>query len=341
MKWIGQHIWDLASRFRNDVYLEDLSTTTEVSALVVDSDGKISKNVTSGVNLANGTDNRIVTAVGTNGLNAEANLTFDGSALNVIGVMDISPANDAGAAALTVDNDDVDQIALDIDAANTTANVVDIDASAVTTANAIKITRGNSAGGLSNSAVSSTIHIDQDQDSTPAGAQEFNNIIHVDYDTESNIAAANFTRGVYVDINDTSDTSASGTAWRQKHGFHAKISKDNTHSNNFHAGFFADISGGDANYQSGTNPEFYSTSIYKTGNVGFFSKGEAFSLVATPGDDPDYFGIKTTTNGATTLVTSDYAGAAAHFEIAADGDITLDSAGQIKLEPVAGNNILL
>jgi hypothetical protein len=43
MKWIGQHIYDLVARFRNDVYLEDLSTTTETNVLVVDSDGKVSK----------------------------------------------------------------------------------------------------------------------------------------------------------------------------------------------------------------------------------------------------------------------------------------------------------
>jgi len=83
MKWLGQYIQSFTARFRNDVYLENLSTTTETSALVVDSDGKISKNVTSGVNLTNGVDNRVVTAVGTNGLNAEANLTFDGTDLTI------------------------------------------------------------------------------------------------------------------------------------------------------------------------------------------------------------------------------------------------------------------
>jgi hypothetical protein len=43
MKWIGQHIYDSIARFRNDFYLEDLSTTTETNVLVVDSDGKVSK----------------------------------------------------------------------------------------------------------------------------------------------------------------------------------------------------------------------------------------------------------------------------------------------------------
>ncbi len=46
MKWSGQHIYDLISRFRDSVYLEDLSTTTETNVLVVDSDGKVSKSTT-------------------------------------------------------------------------------------------------------------------------------------------------------------------------------------------------------------------------------------------------------------------------------------------------------
>ena len=63
MKWIGQHIWKFASRFRNDVYLESLSSSSETDTLVVDSNGKITKNtslggditgVTAGTNLSGG-----------------------------------------------------------------------------------------------------------------------------------------------------------------------------------------------------------------------------------------------------------------------------------------------
>tara|TARA_R110002020_G_C16233207_1_gene768548 strand:- start:238 stop:1527 length:1290 start_codon:yes stop_codon:yes gene_type:complete len=45
MKWIGQHIWGLISRFRSDVYLEDVSTGTIESGgnLGLDSDNKIVK----------------------------------------------------------------------------------------------------------------------------------------------------------------------------------------------------------------------------------------------------------------------------------------------------------
>ena len=45
MKWVGQHIYDLVSRFRDDVYLEDISTGTIASGgnLGLDSNNKIVK----------------------------------------------------------------------------------------------------------------------------------------------------------------------------------------------------------------------------------------------------------------------------------------------------------
>ena len=45
IKWIGQHIWDFVSRFRNDVYLEGVSTDTIASGgnLGLDSNNKIVK----------------------------------------------------------------------------------------------------------------------------------------------------------------------------------------------------------------------------------------------------------------------------------------------------------
>ena len=54
-------------------------------------------------------------------------------------------------------------------------------------------------------------------------------------------------------------------------------------------------------------------------------------------DTGDEFQITTTTHGATTLRTIDDDAAAAHFEIAADGNITLDAAGDIALEAGGGD----
>jgi len=72
---------------------------------------------------------------------AAANLTFtiDGAIkLDGAGV-EIENDSATGAPALLIDNDDTDQIALDIDAANITANVVDIAADALTTHTALEI----------------------------------------------------------------------------------------------------------------------------------------------------------------------------------------------------------
>ena len=89
MKWIGQHIYDQISRFRDDVYLEDLSTTTETDMLVIDSNNKVSKRAIDAITvdvsdfMTNGTNNYILTATGTDAMNAEANLTFDGENLTI------------------------------------------------------------------------------------------------------------------------------------------------------------------------------------------------------------------------------------------------------------------
>jgi len=43
MKWIGQHIYDLISRFRNDVYLESVSESTQDHMVGIDANGKLYK----------------------------------------------------------------------------------------------------------------------------------------------------------------------------------------------------------------------------------------------------------------------------------------------------------
>ena len=44
MKWIGQHIWDFISRFRGEVYFENLVDNSSNRSLVVDANGKVSTN---------------------------------------------------------------------------------------------------------------------------------------------------------------------------------------------------------------------------------------------------------------------------------------------------------
>ena len=96
MKWIGQNIYDYISRFRNDIYLEGISTSTETDMLVVDSNNKVSKRAIDAITvdvsdfMTNGSNNRVVTATGTDAMNAEANLTFDGSTLSLTGDLSVT-----------------------------------------------------------------------------------------------------------------------------------------------------------------------------------------------------------------------------------------------------------
>ena len=101
MKWIGQHIYDNISRFRNDVYLEDISSGTIASGgnLGLDSNNKIVKaaevgssvdltsEVTGTLPVANGgtgatslASGSILTGTGTSAITANSYLIFSNDA---------------------------------------------------------------------------------------------------------------------------------------------------------------------------------------------------------------------------------------------------------------------
>ena len=378
MKWIGQHIYDQISRFRNDIYLEGLSTTTETSALVVDSDGKISKNVTSGVNMTDGADNRVVTAVGTNGLLAETYLTFvnnsnistlklvanesdgadyctiatttngattittvdddfalanmtltaDGSFnINSVGGatvtsagMEIANGSTTGATALLIDNDDIDQNALKIEAANTTAAILNLQATALTSAYGLLVNCDSLTTG-------SAIRLDVDDALTASATKT---LLDIDYDKAGVTASGqtSATTGISVNIADGATNHASGAVTMI--GAQIDIDSANAQGNITKKGLVLNVAAdgvADTARSSGIEMEVVD--------------GGTDIKMMSHADTSDYCTIGVTTNGATTITTVDAGATAAHFEIAADGDITLDSAGQIKLEPVAGNNILL
>ena len=83
MRWIGQHIVDFIARFRSDVYLDGIATSTETDMLVINSANKVSKRAIDAITvdvsdfMTNGVDNRVITATGTDAMNAEAQLTWD------------------------------------------------------------------------------------------------------------------------------------------------------------------------------------------------------------------------------------------------------------------------
>ena len=90
MKWIGQHIWDFISRFRNDVYFESVPDGTIASGknLGLDSNNKLVKESDTGITDlhgagVDGSANQLLTDDGDGTVTSEANLTFDGETITV------------------------------------------------------------------------------------------------------------------------------------------------------------------------------------------------------------------------------------------------------------------
>ena len=90
MKWIGQHIYDLVSRFRNDIYLEDISSGTIASGgnLGLDSNNKIVKQADTGITDlhgagVDGSANQLLTDDGDGTVTSESTLTYDAETLTI------------------------------------------------------------------------------------------------------------------------------------------------------------------------------------------------------------------------------------------------------------------
>ena len=96
MRWIGQHIWDFISRFRNDIYLEATGTGTIASGgnLGLDSNNKIVK-AGDALSFDGSTANGVLTYGGAGQIDVESALTFSGTTLgNLSGATGFVAATD-------------------------------------------------------------------------------------------------------------------------------------------------------------------------------------------------------------------------------------------------------
>ena len=174
MKWIGQLIYDKISRFRSDVYLEGLSTTTGTDALVVDSDGKISKNTSIGGD---------ITSLGTLTSLTVTNASDTGNCVFITN-------NDVDIPAIVVTAQNTTKEAILMETANTTANGVSLTYSALTTGSAMYIDVNDT---LTASATKSLLAIDYDKSGVTASGQ------------------TSWTKGLDISMVDAATNNASGT----------------------------------------------------------------------------------------------------------------------------------
>ena len=210
--------------------------------------------------------------------------------------------------ALTITNEDVDKKALHIDADNTTTSVVNIKAQDLTTANAIYVNCDSLTTGKA-------LKLDVDDALTTSATKI---LLDIDYDKAGVTASSqsSITTGLNISMIDAATNNASGTVTNT--GVDVTIDAASNQGTINQTGYSATLTDGDV-----------------ANTVGYFSHvedgGVDFKAVSSA-TQADYFKISTTANGATTMETVDDDAALAHFEIAADGDITLDAAGTIKLE---------
>tara|TARA_Y100000004_G_scaffold129889_1_gene146498 strand:+ start:113 stop:2257 length:2145 start_codon:yes stop_codon:yes gene_type:complete len=330
MKFIGQHIFDFIARFRNDVYLEDISTGTIASGgnLGLDSNNKIVKaaevgssvdltsEVTGVLPVANGgtgastfADNSILTGTGTSAITAESGFTYNNGTITNIGTLTLLQLdNVTNADVLSISNFDADKKVIDIEASNTTEDIIDINSSTLTTGSIINcdITQSgiNTAGLLDYNITNAE---------TATSICYFENIDFNKTGVTSDGSAFIF-NGIIIDYDDTATNHANSTT--SASGININLDNSSDQGTVSQTGIDITLSGGDAANTSGL--------VIRTPNSASDIK------VKSSASGNDIFTLDTKTDGETTLTTiEDGGGSTAHFNVVADGDIVLDSATDV------------
>tara|TARA_R110002020_G_scaffold37239_9_gene112537 strand:+ start:5412 stop:7640 length:2229 start_codon:yes stop_codon:yes gene_type:complete len=271
-----------------------------------------------------------ITTVDGGGHAADLTFTIDGAIkLDGDGV-EIENDSDSGAPALLIDNDDTDQIAIDVDAANIDADVVDITADAVTTANVLKI----SADGLTQG---KAIFVEDNSSSTVArqivrinqqnAAATSAEALYVQSDSRGGVAAIMIDRnadgtaavdavtGLQIDLDQTGEiTSATGVVVGIQTDIETNVAGDGTLNSYGHR----IVMTGD------TDGNHTNTGL--SINVGQADVNTHIELLSAA-DTGDYCSISVAAAGTTTIKTVDDGGAAADLIFDIDGDIIVNPAG--------------
>ena len=209
-----------------------------------------------------------------------------GTATKSWGQLFIENPTDGGAAGVTISNLDVDKIALYINANNTTANVLDITAGALTTGNLVQLTSNDALTGTANKEI---ILIDSNKSGVTGDG------------------IANTTTGIAIDLYDSA-TNHTGALVTQT-ALKLDVDSANAAGTISNIGIDLDIAGADSNHG-------IHVTVPAADSTNNFHFKAASSL-----DSGDFFSIYTDAHGATTLKTVDDDAAAGHLTFAVDGDI--------------------
>jgi len=265
-------------------------------------------------------------------------------------------AGATGVPLVQLNSNDTDEIALDINAANIDANVVDILANAVTTAKVLNIgadglTTGNALyvddnsgnGGTRNTvsliqnnaaAIAATaLHVQSDggvtgikldknySDTTEASITG----LHIDWDKTGASTSDNTMYGIYLDMDNITATNGNNYMY----GLY--VTPRLTHAADAGGSF---LYGALINAQGGTNGSSFVQGARIEAGGGDVNYGLQLDVedggvdlrIESSADNGDYFQIQTTTHGATTLSTVDDNATAANLTLDVDGKIIIEAA---------------
>ena len=348
MKWIGQHIWSFISRFRSDVYLENVTESAQDHVVGIDADGKLYKQdvatgditgVTAGSGLTgggdsggvtinvgagtgidvaadavsvdvsdfmtNGSDNRVVTATGTDAMNAEASFTFDGNDIT------LGADNDTETKIQKLAHSDDHAGQISIIGANATAGQTD------KRGGRLALYTGLSTGNSQNGGIDFYTALTQGS-------------------TGSSLSS--YQSGPMASFYSTADSGvfdmyeAAGSTMNDRFRIKVEAAGVTTLSTLDASGGVAAVLTLDADgliYLDSARNGGINLSDSGTPYGGFDTGGSTsnFTLYEAAGAGSDYFRIATNTKGNTTISTVDYAGTDADLTLDIDGDIELNADG--------------
>ena len=268
-------------------------------------------------------------------------------------------AGATGVPLVQLNNNDTDEVALDINASNVDANVVDILADSVTTAkvinvsadglttgNAIRIGDNSSNTGTrqtalivqNNAAAIAATALTVQSDGGVTGVKLDKNYsdtaeasvvgLDIDWDKTGASTTNNTMYGIQLDMDNTTATNGNNTMY----GLH--VTPTLTHAADAGTpivkGAVITATAGSNGTSTATGMELTSTGAdTNEGLIINCADGGTDLKIVSSADTGDYFQIQTTTNGATSITTVDDNATAAHLTFNVDGDITLDPAGGV------------
>jgi len=341
MKWIGQHIWDLISRFRSKVYLEDVDNAgSDTDAfLVKKTNGEVAvrtgAEVLSDIGGSSG-DITGVTITTDSGGGSAASDTSGSADFSILGSNGVGVTNSGTTITATAVPGEIDHDSLQNYESNEHFTMVNIVATGTIAAGTWE---GNDVGVAHGGTGLSTVGTDEIL--TGNGTSSL-----------TSESALTFASEVLT-IGD--DDAGTATIQRQTHsdgnGGNLKIAGGNATNGQ------TNKSGGTLGLYAGTptgngawgNIAFFSGTVGASGtSIGAAREIAIIKSTAATSNDfvlfepydgsADNFTASVQANGVTTLSTSDSDGTVGHLTLDADGDITLDAAsGNVYVKDNGGN----